>query len=148
MTLNRTLNNGVGFIFQKVISPEILGYFLQKFLIVYSFQSGSIQIHTHKPAVISVCSLTMEATKISSCVIDIQGMRCQNCVRNIEKTIGEKLGVTDIQVDLEKKEGIVQYDGELVNPTQISEFVVAMGFASKVKTTDISLGKLHIKCSF
>ncbi|KZS15183.1 Copper transporting pATPase, ATP7a-like protein [Daphnia magna] len=82
----------------------------------------------------------MEATKISSCVIDIQGMRCQNCVRNIEKTIGEKLGVTDIQVDLEKKEGIVQYDGELVNPTQISEFVVAMGFASKVKTTDISLG--------
>jgi copper chaperone CopZ len=83
----------------------------------------------------------MEATKISSCVIDIQGMRCQNCVKNIEKTIGGKQGIFSVKVDLEKKEGTVQYDEELVNPTQISEFVSAMGFTSKVKPTDIFSGK-------
>ena len=79
----------------------------------------------------------MEATKISSCVIDIQGMKCQNCVRNIEKTIGGKLGITSVKVDLEKKEGTVQYDEELVNQTQVAEFISAMGFTSKVKPTDI-----------
>jgi Cu+-exporting ATPase len=83
----------------------------------------------------------MEATKISSCVIDIQGMKCQNCVRNIEKTIGGKLGITSVKVDLEKKEGTVQYDEELVNPTQIAEFISTMKFPSKVKPTDILLGK-------
>lgn len=103
-------------------------------------------MHPHQPVVISICSLTMETNTASSCVIDIQGMRCQNCVRNIEKTIDAKPGIINVQVDLEKKEGTVQYDGELVNPTQISEFIAAMGFASKVKTTDISLGKVHIRC--
>lgn len=82
----------------------------------------------------------MEPIKICSCVVDIQGMKCQNCVRNIEKTIGGKLGVTSIKVDLEKKEGTVQYDENLVLPTQISEFIEAMGFTSRVKPTDIFSG--------
>ncbi len=85
----------------------------------------------------------MEPTKLSSCVVDIQGMRCQNCVRNIEKTISAKLGITSVKVDLEKKEGTVQYDEELVSPTQIAEFIEAMGFASKVKPTNTPFGKFH-----
>lgn len=91
----------------------------------------------------------MEPTKIYSCVVDIQGMKCQNCVRNIEKTISGKLGVTSIKVDLEKKEGIVQYDENLVLPTQISEYIEAMGFASKVKPTGIFSGNyFHFQLFF
>lgn len=85
-----------------------------------------------------------------SCVVDIQGMKCQNCVRNIEKTIGGKLGITSIKVDLENKEGTVQYDEEIVKPDQISDFITAMGFPSKVKTApDIFSGNthtLHFQC--
>lgn len=81
-------------------------------------------------------------------MIDIQGMKCQNCVRNIEKTIAGKLGVINIKIDLEKKEGIVQYDEDLVLPTQISEFVEAMGFASKVKSMDIFSGNYFTKFWF
>lgn len=76
----------------------------------------------------------MEAKQPSSCLIDIQGMRCQSCVRNIENTISGKLGICSIKVDLEKKEGLVEYDGELVNPEQIAEFIDDMGFDAKVKS--------------
>lgn len=89
----------------------------------------------------------MEPTKISSCVVDIQGMKCQNCVRNIEKTISAKLGIISVKVDLEKKEGTVQYDEELVNPTQIAEFIGTMGFASKVKQMNIFFGKYNLYSS-
>ena len=78
---------------------------------------------------------------MSSCVVDIQGMKCQSCVRNIEKTIGGKLGVTAVKVDLEKKEGTVQYDGELLNSAQIAEYIGAMGFTAKVKQIASPSGK-------
>ena len=77
----------------------------------------------------------MEASQPSSCLIDIQGMRCQSCVRNIEGKISAKLGVCSIKVDLDKKEASVQYDGELVNPEQIAGFIDDMGFDAKVKPT-------------
>ncbi len=76
----------------------------------------------------------MEPGKSSSCLIDIQGMRCQSCVKNIENTISGKLGILTIKVDLEKKEGLVQYDCEILTPEQIAEFIDDMGFGSTVKT--------------
>jgi len=77
---------------------------------------------------------------ISSCVVDIQGMRCQSCVKNIEKTIGAKPGIISVSVNLEKKEGSVEYDEVLVNSNQIAEFISDMGFNSTVKPSiDIPL---------
>lgn len=83
----------------------------------------------------------MEPTTLLSCAIDIQGMKCQSCVRNIEKTIGAKLGVASIKVDLEKKEATVQYDADLIQPAQVADFIQAMGFASQVKSTVVFPGK-------
>lgn len=75
----------------------------------------------------------MDAENVSTCLVDIQGMRCQSCVRNIQNTIGEKLGVISITVDLEKKEGFVKYVSDIITPTQISESIDDMGFPCFVK---------------
>jgi P-type Cu+ transporter len=73
----------------------------------------------------------------SQCVVDITGMRCQNCVRNIEKTIGSKQGIISIKVDLEAKEGAVCYDSSIVDPSQVAEYIVAMGFKANLKNESL-----------
>lgn len=83
----------------------------------------------------------MEPTAVLSCVVNIQGMKCQSCVRNIEKKVGDMLGVMSIKVDLEKKEGTVQYDSDLIQPIQVADFIQAMGFTSEIKSTEVFPGK-------
>ena len=35
----------------------------------------------------------------NECVVMIEGMTCMSCVRNIESTIGEKLGIFSVKVN-------------------------------------------------
>lgn len=76
----------------------------------------------------------MEPEKVSTCLVDIQGMRCQSCVRNIQNTIGQKLGVISIIIELEKKEGLVKYAADIIAPAEIAESIDDMGFPCVVKT--------------
>ena len=86
----------------------------------------------------------MDPPKILSCVVDIQGMRCQSCVKNIEKTIGAKTGILSIKVSLEQKEGCIEYDEVLVSSNQVAEFISDMGFHSTLKPSiDIQLNGKH-----
>ena len=73
----------------------------------------------------------------SQCVVDITGMKCQNCVRNIEKTIGSKPGIISIKVDLEAKEGAVCYDSSLLDPSQVVEYIVTMGFKANLQNESL-----------
>ena len=57
----------------------------------------------------------------SQCVVDITGMKCQNCVRNIEKTIGSKPGIISIKVDLEAMKSKVK-KREIVIPRQTAMY--------------------------
>ena len=74
-----------------------------------------------------------ETTESSKCVIDIQGMKCQSCVRKITNTLNEKEGVTNVLVNLELKEGVVMYDALSISPSQIVEIVQSLGFISMLK---------------
>ena len=65
--------------------------------------------------------------KRSDC-IGIDGMTCQSCVKLIESTIGELPGVVSIEVSLEQKEGVVEYNDTLVTQEQIREAIDDMGF--------------------
>ena len=67
------------------------------------------------------------------CVIDIQGMKCQSCVRKITDTLTEKDGVTNVLINLELKEGVVMYEGSKIGPQQITEIVQNLGFISTLK---------------
>ena len=69
----------------------------------------------------------------SKCVINIQGMKCQSCVRKITDTLTEREGVTNVLIDLELKEGVVMYDSSKIRPQQIIEIVQNLGFISTLK---------------
>ncbi|EAL38875.3 AGAP011754-PA [Anopheles gambiae str. PEST] len=76
-------------------------------------------------------------------------MTCQSCVRNIEGTIGSKLGVIKINVVLAENAGYIDYDPSLTDPAQLAADIDDMGFEctdsettnqkSDVRTTRISI---------
>lgn len=69
--------------------------------------------------------------------VNIEGMTCQSCVRNIEGNISEKIGVISIKVSLENKQGYVTYDPLKIDPYAICEAIEDMGFdASLVLIND------------
>lgn len=64
--------------------------------------------------------------------LNVDGMTCQSCVRNIEENISKQPGIVSIAVSLENKEAIVQYEQSTVNPSEIAELIEDMGFISSV----------------
>ncbi|KAJ9589439.1 hypothetical protein L9F63_017342 [Diploptera punctata] len=76
------------------------------------------------------------STDTAICILNIEGMTCISCVKNIESVISEKPGVKSIKVDLEKKEGVVQFCTSLLTAAEVAEFVCEMGFDATVKGGD------------
>jgi len=70
-----------------------------------------------------------------SCVVNIIGMTCMSCVRNIESTVGNKPGIKHIKVSLEAKEGRVEFDSTVLNADQVADMIDDMGFEASVKST-------------
>ncbi|XP_049294100.1 copper-transporting ATPase 1 isoform X2 [Anopheles funestus] len=66
--------------------------------------------------------------------INIEGMTCQSCVRNIEGTMKDRTGVISIRVLLDERVGVVEYDGGLTTAEKIAEQIDDMGFEAKVAT--------------
>lgn len=76
-----------------------------------------------------------ELNQIIDTRINIEGMTCQSCVRNITENISSKPGIVNILVSLENKCATVQYDNSLTSPNKIVEMIEDMGFdASQNKT--------------
>ena len=70
-----------------------------------------------------------KAGKKRSDCIGIDGMTCQSCVKLIESTIGELPGVVSIEVSLERREGVVEYNDALITQEQIREAIDNTGFS-------------------
>lgn len=70
-------------------------------------------------------------------MIDIEGMVCMSCVKNIEGTVSEKPGILQIRVSLEDKNGWVRYNPSVTNPEEIARMIDDMGFDSKVSKTAV-----------
>ncbi|XP_025830887.1 copper-transporting ATPase 1 isoform X2 [Agrilus planipennis] len=64
--------------------------------------------------------------------INIKGMTCQSCVRNIEETIGQKQGINKIKVNLEENSALIHYDTGILNPHDICEAIDDMGFEASL----------------
>lgn len=65
-------------------------------------------------------------------VIDIEGMTCNSCVKNIESNIKSKPGIVKISVSLANKNGTVRYNPDAVSPEKIADLIDDMGFGAKV----------------
>lgn len=94
------------------------------------------------------CSYTNdddETTGIQETRINIYGMTCMSCVRNIEGGISAKPGVVSIQVHLNEKLGVVKYDSGVINAQQIADWIDDMGFESNVAESAVSNRKTDVK---
>ncbi|KAK3577036.1 hypothetical protein CHS0354_003118 [Potamilus streckersoni] len=75
---------------------------------------------------------TRNAPETQACLIDIVGMTCMSCVRNIESNITGTPGIVNIKVSLEKNNALVQYDPSVTSPKDIADKIDSMGFEAKV----------------
>jgi copper ion binding protein len=60
--------------------------------------------------------------------LKIQGMTCKHCVMRVAKALKAVPGVQDAQVDLQKAEAVVTYEGASVAPEKLSSAVVEAGY--------------------
>lgn len=65
--------------------------------------------------------------------INIYGMTCNSCVRNIEGCILGKTGIVEIKVHLSEKLGIVKFDSEVTSAKQIVDWIDDMGFEASLR---------------
>lgn len=68
--------------------------------------------------------------------IDVEGMTCQSCVKNIEGNITHLDGVKHIKVSLENKRALVVIDSSQTSADAVAEGINNMGFDAKVASDD------------
>lgn len=81
----------------------------------------------------------------STMKVNIEGMRCQSCVKNIEGTIGSRPEILSIKIILEEKLGYIEYKANEITPEKLVETIEDMGFtASLFKEESNSIEKKQI----
>ena len=64
--------------------------------------------------------------------IRVDGMTCAKCTGSVEKALKATPGVEKVEVSLQRKEAVVEYDDEKVTEAKLREVINATGF----KTVD------------
>lgn len=65
---------------------------------------------------------------MSEVIIDVKGMTCANCVRNVTKVLKALPGVSSVHVSLERECATVEYDPEMVDAVTMRQTVEDAGF--------------------
>ena len=58
----------------------------------------------------------------------VDGMSCGGCVKSVTGAISQLAGVSKVDVSLERKAAMVEYDGAAVTPALIVAAIEAAGF--------------------
>ncbi|GFN81620.1 Copper-transporting ATPase 1 [Plakobranchus ocellatus] len=80
-------------------------------------------------------------------VLDIRGMTCQSCVKNIEGKLAEQPGVTRAKVSLADQTGTVDYNPALVTPQQLCEAISNVKYKATFKGMPRSISQTEISGS-
>lgn len=64
--------------------------------------------------------------------INIEGMRCQSCVKNIEGTMASRPEVLGVRVLLEEKAGYIDYKSDEITAAELVEAIEDMGFVASL----------------
>jgi len=65
---------------------------------------------------------------------DLQKMTCGSCVANIENALADVRGVGDVQVDLTRETGRVQFDPAVTDAEAIARTISAAGYPATLRT--------------
>ena len=77
--------------------------------------------------IIAVTSIDVSATTKKS-TIRVDGMKCAKCSGSVEKALKATQGVESVEVSLQRKEVVVEYDDEKVTEVKLREVINATGF--------------------
>ena len=72
------------------------------------------------------------ATKKST--IKIDGMKCSKCSGSVAKALKATDGVESVEISVEKKEAVIQYDDEKVTEAKLREVINSTGFTAQPPT--------------
>lgn len=82
------------------------------------------------------CSISSPLTlQNSACIISVEGMTCNSCVKLIETTISVVPGISTIKVSLQFKKAFVEFNPSIVKPAEVASSIYDMGFDAEVLTT-------------
>jgi len=65
-------------------------------------------------------------TKTST--IRVDGMKCSKCSGSVEKALKATPGVEKVEISLDRKEAVVEYDDQKVTEAKLREVINATGF--------------------
>ena len=65
---------------------------------------------------------------MDSITIEVGGMSCQGCVKNVTTVLTALPGVAEAKVSLEAGQAVVRYDAQQVSPAALREAIEAAGF--------------------
>uniref|UniRef100_A0A8C3Y0T2 Copper-transporting ATPase 2 n=1 Tax=Catharus ustulatus TaxID=91951 RepID=A0A8C3Y0T2_CATUS len=77
-------------------------------------------------------TVTSPPSQEHTVVVNIVGMTCQSCVQSIEGRISKVKGVLRIKISLEQNNAIIKYLQSEINPEQICQEILGMGFDANV----------------
>lgn len=108
----------------------------------YRFASTEAQCSHHlrtsleRQGLFECCSISSPLTlQNSACVVSVEGMTCNSCVKLIETTISVVPGVSTVKVSLQFKKAFVEYNPSVVKPAELARSIYDMGFDAEVLTT-------------
>ena len=90
-------------------------------------KSKSVVLATAAFLVIALTSIGALADTRKS-TIRVDGMKCAKCSGSVEKALKATPGVEKVEVNLERKEAVVEYDDAKVTEARLREVINATGF--------------------
>lgn len=98
-------------------------------------KSKSIVLATAVILMIAFSSIGVSAVTKKS-TIRVEGMKCKMCTGSVEKALKATVGVEKVEVSLERKEAVIEYDDEKVTEAKLREVINATGFKAVEEKPD------------
>ena len=90
-------------------------------------KSKSVALATAAFVAIALTSIgALAATRKST--IRVDGMKCSKCSGSVEKALKATPGVEKVEISLQRKEAVVEYDDEKVTEAKLREVINSTGF--------------------
>ena len=61
-------------------------------------------------------------------ILNVNGITCEHCVDTIKEAVGILVGVLRVDVDIEQKQVVVEFDEKLEKPEDLIDKIEEIGF--------------------
>ena len=61
-------------------------------------------------------------------ILNVDGITCDHCVDTIKEAVGILIGVLRVDVDIEQKQVVVEFDEKLAKPEDLIDKIEEIGF--------------------